>query len=162
MNSKLLFIPSSGAVIGVDNSTASKSYIEIRPSIKEDPKSNGVILLDDFLLGSTDNAIPKSALEDKHAVYLYGKTFTPAELSGTIYLGCKDTNDSNGEKSKTSINTVKKWFNENRVSKTKKPIKISLLNNNKYQVFIISLQFSNPDPKFNAVKFIIKGYTTPL
>lgn len=146
-----------GAGIVVSGNEQGSGMIELAPALST-YAGNDVILLDNVLIGKADAGTPKDALGDEHAFYVFGKTFQQAQIEGTIYRGCPSNSNSVGD----GVQKVQKWFQSNRISgKKSKPIKVSILSKTVFQLFVISLQFTNPDPKLNSIKFIISGYTTP-
>ena len=144
-----------GAGIVVSGNEKGSGMIQLKPALTS--SGGDVILLDNVLIGKADAGTPKDALGDEHAFYVFGKTFSQAQIEGTIYMGCSSSGSGGG-----GVQKVQKWFQSNRISgKKSKPIKVSILSKTVFQLFVISLQFTNPDPKFNSIKFIISGYTTP-
>lgn len=115
-----------------------------------------LILLDDVRIQYKDASSPKDAINDKHAYYVFGKTFSTLEIRGTIYLGCIE-NQSDG----AAIKDITEWFNSNRVSKELNKIQISILGKQTLQAFLTDLTFGQTDPKLNAVRFVITGHILP-
>lgn len=145
----------SGVGIVVFGNQQDSGMIQLKPAIKTTEKD--VILLDNVLIGKQDAGTPKDALGDEHAFYVFGKTFQRAQIEGTIYMSCS-SEGSGGD----GVQAVQEWFQNNRISSEKSsPIQVSILSKSVCEIFIISLQFANPDPKLNSIKFIISGYTTP-
>lgn len=119
-----------------------------------------LILIDSIQLGDTDAITPKDALNDTHAVYLFGPTFTEIIVTGTIYLG--QVNSANSSKS-SSLGLIQSWFNNNRVSKKKEPVNVSIASDNgfKGKVFFYTLSLGQADILANSVQFIMRGYAQP-
>lgn len=119
-------------------------------------KDGQILFIDTIDVTHEDAALPKDALNDKHALYLYGTTFSRMSIKGTIFFGevCKGSSGN-------IIQILTKWFNERRVTKSKKPVSVSISDKYKAGVFIVALNFGQADPKLNSIKFTIHGLVKP-
>lgn len=116
----------------------------------------GLILIDSVDISKVDAVTPKDALDDKHALYIYGKSFGQVTVQGTAYLGRAD-----GEDAPAVIGEINNWFNSNRVSVTKEPVVLSIANQFKGDVYITKLRFGQAEPRLNTIKFTIEGFVKP-
>lgn len=115
-----------------------------------------ILFIDTIDVTHEDAALPKDALNDKHALYLYGTTFSKMSIRGTIFFGevCKGSSGN-------IIQILTNWFNTNRVTKSKKPVNVSISDKYKASVFIVALNFGQADPRLNSIKFTIHGLVKP-
>lgn len=146
------FMAGSGIVVSGNASDGMIKVNGLQSKYEDD-----LVLLDNVLIGKCDSGAPKDALGDNHAFYIYGKTFKQAQIEGTIYMSCSTSSKNQSN----AVQQITKWFNKNRVSKSKKTVKVSLLSTTTFSVYITDIHFTNPDPKLNSIKFVITGYTTP-
>lgn len=147
------FMAGSGIIVSGGASSAGM----IKVGGLESKYGDDLVLIDNVLIGKCDSGSPKDALGDNHAFYIYGKTFKQAQIEGTIYMSCSASSKNQSK----AVKQITAWFDKNRVSKSKKAVKVSLLSTTTFLVYIMDLHFTNPDPKLNSIKFVISGYTTP-
>lgn len=149
------FLTSRSCIVSI-GANASKIYEipDLNYGIVED---GAVLLIDAIHIHKTDAVTPKDALDDKHAFYIYGKSFGTVSIRGTLFLG----NASNPNAGANVIGKVTTWFKSNRVSEKKAPIPISISNSFKGNCYITKLVFGETDPRVNAIGFSIDGYVSP-
>lgn len=157
-NDSFQFISSKGAIIHVAGK--GDPYYKVG-SLKTASSGGGcgsMILIDSIIISVQDAATSKDAMNDTHAVYVFGTTFGTCIIKGTAYLGAGDTNKSskNGP-----ITEIEKWFKNNRVSASKKAVNVSFADHFKADVFIDTLRFGNTNPKNNSIEFEISGIVSP-
>lgn len=144
-----------GSGIVVSGNVSSDGMIKVGGL--ESKYGDDLVLIDNVLIGKCDSGSPKDALGDNHAFYIYGKTFKQAQIEGTIYMKCSASSKNQSK----AVQQITAWFNKNRVSKSKKAVKVSILSTTTFRVYIMDIHFINPDPKLNSIKFVISGYTRP-
>lgn len=120
------------------------------------PMGTGLILIDSIDITTVDAVAPKDALDDKHALYIYGKSFGQVAIQGTAYLGKVDSKDA-----PAIIGLINNWFQENRVSQKKTSVPLSIANEFKGNVYITKLKFGQAEPRLNTIKFTIEGFVKP-
>lgn len=118
--------------------------------------TTGLVLIDSVDISKVDAVTPKDALDDKHALYIYGKSFGQVAVHGTAYLGKADTTQSG-----TVIGKINSWFNQNRVSVSKKSVELSIAKSFKGNVYVTKLRFGQAEPRLNTIKFTIEGFVKP-
>lgn len=116
----------------------------------------GLVLIDTVDISKVDAVTPKDALDDKHAMYIYGKSFGQVSIQGTAYLGRPDSTGGGNV-----IEIISSWFNANRVSTKKTSVDLSIANNFKGKVYITKLKFGQAEPRLNTIKFTIEGFVKP-
>lgn len=116
----------------------------------------GLILIDSVDISKVDAVTPKDALDDKHALYIYGKSFGQVAVQGTAYLGRADGSDA-----PSVIGAINDWFNTNRVSESKKSVELSIANQFKGNIYVTKLRFGQAEPRLNTIKFTIEGFVKP-
>lgn len=115
----------------------------------------GLVLIDSVDISKVDAVTPKDALDDKHALYIYGKSFGQVAVHGTAYLG------KGGKEAPSVIGDIDNWFQAFRVSTYKKPVELSIANQFKGNVYVTKLRFGQAEPRLNTIKFTIEGYVKP-
>ena len=98
--------------------------------------NTGLVLIDSVDISKVDAVTPKDALDDKHAMYIYGKSFGQVAVHGTAYLGKASANEGD-----SVIGYINGWFNQNRVSVSKKSVELSIARSFKGHVYITKLRF---------------------
>lgn len=123
-------------------------------------EGNQLLLIDSIEISKEDAITPKDALNDKHAIYLYGTTFSYVRIIGTIFLGnnkqSKETTTSSG-----ALQNLTTWFDSKRVVASRGTVKVSIADKFKGNVYITKLTFGRSDPKVNAISFGIEGIVKP-
>lgn len=154
------FISSKGAIIHVVGKGDPYYKVESLQTASSGGRDTcgSMILIDSIIISVQDAATPKDAMNDTHAVYVFGKTFGSCIIKGTAYLGAEDTTKSSIT---NPITILENWFKDNRISKKKKPVKVSFAEHFKAQVFIDTLKFGNTNPKVNSIEFEISGMVAP-
>lgn len=149
------FLTSRSCIVSIG---ANSSKIYDIPGLDYGVVEDGAVLLIDAIhIHKTDAVTPKDALDDKHAFYVYGKSFGTVSIRGTLFLG----NASNSSAGENIIGKVTKWFKSNRVSTSNSPVPISISKSFKGNCYITKLVFGETDPRVNAIGFSIDGYVSP-
>lgn len=143
------FQVSRGAVIKVAQGSTSSIYSI--DGLATDLDSTG-ITLDSIQIGGQDTVGPTDALGGKHVLYVFGQTFKPIQVSGTIYL--KNCGGGNG------LAALNGFFNGNRVSSSKKSVNVSI-GSIKVGMYVTDLTMGQADAQFNTVQFTISGFSRP-
>lgn len=122
-------------------------------------EGNQLLLIDSIEISTEDAITPKDALNDKHAIYLYGTTFSYVRIIGTIFLGNSKQNKVTAGGG--AIQKLTNWFDSNRIVTKKDTVKVSIADKFKGNVYIIKLTFGRSDPRVNAISFSIEGIVKP-
>lgn len=121
--------------------------------------NQSLMIIDSIDISKQDAVLPKDALNDKHALYVYGTTFSQVAIKGTLYLGNSAKDRVVG---KSIVQKLQEWFNSNRVSaQNKTTVQISIAQGFKGNAYIMKLRFGDTDPKVNAMGFSIEGVLEP-
>lgn len=121
--------------------------------------NQSLMIIDSIDISKQDAVLPKDALNDKHALYVYGTTFSQVAIKGTLYLGNSAKDRVVG---KSIVQKLQEWFNSNRVSaQNKTVVQISIAQGFKGNAYIMKLRFGDTDPKVNAMGFSIEGVLEP-
>ena len=155
MSSSFNFVTSKGCICHTKIGGYSGIY-QLGSLSQCQQRKTGLILIDSVDISKVDAVTPKDALDDKHALYIYGKSFGQVAVHGTAYLGKADATDA-----ESVIGSINDWFNQNRVSKTKKPVELSIAKAFKGPVYVTKLRFGQADPRLNTIKFTIEGFVKP-
>lgn len=126
-------------------------------------QDQSLMIIDSIDISKQDAVLPKDALNDKHALYVYGTTFSQVAIKGTLYLGNSAENRVVGQ---GIVQKLQTWFEENRVSAQaknddKQLVQISIASGFKGNAYIMKLRFGDTDPKVNAMGFAIEGVIEP-
>lgn len=123
-----------------------------------------LLLIDSIDISSEDAALAKDALNDTHALYVYGTTFSKVTVKGTIYMGsASNVSGTNGSAgfSSSMVKSLTDWFSKNRLSVKKDAVSVSMAKGFKGKVYFLKLRFGDTNPKINAVGFALEGLMAP-
>lgn len=148
------FLTCKGHIVEIDPDGGSSSLYKIGSLQTQSYPGGQLILIESIDLEIPDAITPKDALNDAHALYIYGTTFGHMSIRGTLYLG-KGTSD------KQVITTLSDWFTANRVTQLKDAVNVSIADKFKCQAYIAKLRFGQTDSRINAMSFIIDGLVKP-
>lgn len=156
MSDSFQFQVGRGAIVQTgDGSSGENGFFKVK-DFPQGYKDCALILIDSIHISKQDATTPKDAMNDTHAMYLFGKTFGSCVIKGTVYLGQKG-----GEKGTILVQEIDDWFKRNRVSQSKKAVSISLAGAFACKVYIESLKYGETNPKINTVAFEISGTVAP-
>lgn len=145
------FIEGRGVLVDVTGLHGSSGvyYVEGLPSGHQ---ARGAVIIDNIQLGAKDQVAPMDALGDKHTLYVFGPTFKPMLIQGTIYLKACEVHDG--------VAIVNEFFEEHRVSKYPQHVNVSI-DRIKTGMYITEMSFLESDANLNYIKFQIAGYAKP-
>lgn len=156
MSDSFQFQVGRGAIVQTgDGSSGSNGFFMVA-GFPQGYRDCALILIDSVHINKQDATTPKDAMNDTHAMYLFGKTFGTCVIKGTAYLG-----KNGGERGGRLVKEIDSWFKANRVSQSKKPVGVSLAGAFACKVYIESLKFGETNPKINTVAFEITGTVAP-
>lgn len=110
---------------------------------------NGAILINGVTLNDDDVVMPVITLENKRVLYSFGANFGGISVNGIILLG------KAGDVSK-GLQTVTDFFSKNRVSNSKKAIKVTGPST-AWKMFLTGLQVQPADPISHMMPFTFVG-----
>lgn len=153
------FLIGKGCIVEIksDDNASFAYYVEgLDQGIVE---GNQLLLIDSIEISTEDAITPKDALNDKHAIYLYGTTFSYVRIIGTIFLG--NSKQSAVTTNSGAIQKLTTWFDSKRVVISKGTVKVSIADKFKGNVYVTKLTFGRSDPRINAISFSIEGIVKP-
>lgn len=112
-------------------------------------KSCGLLTVDSIKIGSSDIGAPIVALDDYKAIYKFGSNFSRVEIQGKVYIG------PDGKSS--ALDTLENFFQSNRLSRKKTPVKVSIASSAAYFAYLLNLEYSQPDLDFGIITYSITG-----
>lgn len=148
------FLTCKGHIVEINPENGNSSLYKVGELETKVIGDGQLLLIESIDLEIPDAVTPKDALNDAHALYIYGTTFGHISIKGTLYLG-KGTSD------KKVITTLSNWFAKNRVTVKKDAVNVSIADKFKCQAYIIKLRFGQTDSRINAMSFIIDGLVKP-
>lgn len=120
---------------------------KITSGSKESP-----ILIDGVDLVDRDIIYPVTTVENLKVIYTFGTDYGEVTINGTCLLGSAAVAGGGG-----SFSSVKAYFETNRISRTRRPIKVSLPGTRAYNVYLRDFGVGMPDPQFNIQPFSFRG-----
>lgn len=154
------FLIGKGCIVEI-KSEANTSFAYYVQGLTQGVIGDSQLLLIDSIEISTQDAItPRDALNDKHAIYLYGTTFSRVNIIGTIFLGSSKSSPDRNNKT-GAIEQLTTWFDSNRIVVKREPVIVSIADKFKGNVYITKLTFGRSDPRLNAISFSIEGIVKP-
>lgn len=145
------FIQGRGVLVEVtkDGNNTGTYFVD---GLAQGVESGGAVIIDNIQLGSKDQVAPMDALGDKHTLYVFGPTFKPMLIQGTIYVKACEQHDG--------VAIVNKFFEEYRVSRYLQHVNVSI-DRIKTGMYITDMSFLESDANLNYIKFQIAGYAKP-
>jgi hypothetical protein len=132
-----------------DGGGRSSGFYELSPSI---PSSTGSkVLILGIPLGFQEIVQPTVTLDEKRTLYVFGSAWSQVSLVGQLLLGESSTK---GE----LLSKLLEWYDQNRVSKSKKPVRLSL-GSSGINAYVIGLRLDQADPRFNTQMFSLEMLT---
>lgn len=157
------FLKGAGLVAATANRKSSAYKIQGgslgRVLTQQGVTNKGVILIDGIVIKDSDITLPVVAVDDYRVLFRFGKNFGSVQIAGTIYLGPTDC--GNGRNSKL-VRQVSNAFEQDRVSKKGKPIKVSVASGEAYPCYPVDLTFSQVDADKNSIKYNIECILAPV
>ena len=144
------FFPTRGCVYAIpaDDGT-SKGGLYRLDGITDQKSSDSAVLVTGLDMVDSDVVAPVITTEDLKVLYVFGKSFGRVSVQGNILLG-------QASNPPTKLTAVQTWFQNNRVSASKKPVDLSIAKQ-AYSVFITGMTLGGSDPEFNNQTFALEG-----
>jgi hypothetical protein len=108
------------------------------------------VLISGVQTNEQDLILPVVTLDNFRILYTFGEDFGGFNIVGVALLGSAG---GPGE----ALGDVVAWFAENRVTRKKEAISVSLGGGGSYQVFVSGLSIAEADTEFHIQPFIITG-----
>lgn len=144
-----IFIPARGCVYSSKNgSGGGKGFYALKPELRG--PADSPILIEGVDAVMNDIVFPVTTLDEKKYLFVMGDDFGNISVNGVVLLGTRDTGGQ-------SFAEVKKYFDQNRSSKLKKPIIASCPGNVQVQFYLTGLTVSKADPEFHILFFQLRG-----
>ena len=127
-------------------------FYKLEPAISSPGGSKVIIQGAD--IGGSDITQAVSTLDSKHILYVYGETWDQVTIQGQILLG--------QDNAAAALESVKKWFETNRVSKKQGPVKLSTgSSGGQYEIMVLKLRLGTPDPATHIQPFTLLCLAVP-
>ena len=97
---------------------------------------------------------PTTTLDDKRVLYVFGTAWNNISVSGILLLGEQDTRGD-------QLTKLISWYNENRVSVKREPVKVSL-GTAAVDAYVTGLRLGQANPKTNTQMFSIVMVTADV
>jgi len=97
---------------------------------------------------------PSVTLDDQRSLYVFGTAWNEASIQGMLLLGDANTKGQ-------QLEQLVSWYNENRVSKKKGPIELSL-GTTGVDAYVVGLRLEAADPNYNKQMFSILLLTSEI
>ena len=143
------FLPARGTVYNyqMKNSTGKGMYwIDTMPS----GKGNYPILIKGVEISDVDLVGPMTLLNGFKALYSFGRDFGNAVIHGEVLLGPTAS-------TATAMGDLINFFEAYRISKTNKPVNVSVPGGKAYKTFLTGLALGMPDVQYHTQSFAICG-----
>lgn len=155
----------SGCVVSTGgNDTASIYKIDQFNNFFE-INNGSLAVIDRISVGDSDIVSTTSSLNWKSRIYVYGKSITEIVVNGTLFLGpVHATADGHSAEHASLIKQLTSDFDKHRLSKSYKGNMVSIAevggtgSGFKTTAYFSELLFGDTDPRFNIIKFTLKGY----
>lgn len=143
-----IFIPARGCVYSPNASSGGKGFYALKPPLRG--TASTPILIEGVDAVMNDIVFPVATLDEKKFFFVMGDDFGNVSVNGLALLG---THDTGGQ----SFAAVKKYFDTNRSSKSKKPIIASCPGGVQVQFYLTGLTVARADPEYNVQFFQLRG-----
>lgn len=130
----------------------SNGFYELSPQIPDAQDSKALVL--GIPLNLTEITQPTTTLDDKRVLYLFGSAWNDLSVSGVLLLGESSTR---GEQ----LTKLIQWYNENRVSKKRGPVSLSL-GTTGIDAYVTGLRLDQANSQTNTQNFSIQMVTTDV
>lgn len=107
------------------------------------------IIITAVTVEDNDIVMLKSSINGNKIIYTAGTAFGAVGISGEVLLG-------NASCKNKDFQSVVKWFEKARVSKSSRAVSVSV-HNTAYNVYITGLVIAQADPEYNTQGFTIVG-----
>ncbi len=118
----------------------------------ESKKGQYPLLITGISYDKKDMILPVTCLNGVKVLYSFGEGFGQVVVRGQILLGPQA-----GGGSTSHLQGLIDWFQSKRVSKSRTPVKLSILRSGAVRAYLNSLQIAEADPQFHIQQFAMGG-----
>lgn len=118
----------------------------------ESKKGAYPLLITGISWNKRDILLPVACLNGVKVLYSFGESFGDVVVRGQILLGPQA-----GKGGTSHVQGLVDWFQGNRSSKSKKPVKLSILRSGAVRAYLNSLQIAEADPQNHVLNFAMGG-----
>jgi len=140
------YFPTRGCVYTVQDEGGGSGLYNL-PGISDLKGEGYAVLLNGADLGDEDLVFPVSTINGTKILYVFGENFGNVHIAGQALMG-------EAKSSSHVLSRIIAWFQEHRVSKSKRAINFSM-DGQGYQLYITGLVVGAADPEFNIQNFAI-------
>ncbi|MEG1542963.1 MAG: hypothetical protein RR382_00365 [Tannerellaceae bacterium] len=151
------YLPSKGTVVKLTGDAGSSSMYRV-DGLRD--KLEDAFVITNVLSSESDIIAQVATVDDYRVLYTFGKAFGSITITGILFLGGEYPGMC-GKGKPGAVKALYEWFDEVRVSKTKKPIVVSCLGSERWKVYIVSTALMRHDASFNTIEFSITGAIAP-
>ena len=130
----------------------STGFYEMDPPIPHAEDSRALIL--GIPIGFQEIVQPSVTLDDKRTLYVFGTAWSQLTVNGILLLGQSSTKGA-------QLDELISWYEENRVSEKRAPIRISL-GTTGLNAYVVGLRTTDANPQFNTQNFSILMMTAEI
>ena len=118
----------------------------------ETKKGSYPLLISSISWGKRDILLPVPCLNGVKVIYSFGPGFGEVVIRGQILLG-----PLAGGGGTRNLQGLVDWFEQRRVSKSKKPVKLSIVGQGAVKAYLNTLQIAEPNQEFQTQMFAMGG-----
>lgn len=118
----------------------------------ESKKGDYPLLIDAITFDKKDSLLAVACLNNVKVVYSFGEAFGDVVVRGTLLLGPLTSNVGTRH-----LQSLIDWFQANRVSASKAPVKMSIARQGAIRAYLNALRIAEPNPQFHTQAFVIGG-----
>lgn len=118
----------------------------------ESKKGQYPLLITGISFDKQDLLLPVACLNNVKVLYSFGEGFGQVVIRGQILLGPQA-----GGGSTSHVQGLIDWFQSKRVSKSRTPVKLSVLRSGAVRAYLNSLQIAEADSQFHIQQFAMGG-----
>ena len=144
------FFPARGCVYKVSDPTKANVGFYNLKGLKS-PGNAANILIQGVDLEHSDIVQQVVGLDNSKTLYTFGTAFGTVAVYGEILMGPGGSTGDDG------FGTVLEFFNDNRVSKSKKPVILSMPDSTTISVYLRGLSIGRIDPEYHIQPFVFVG-----
>lgn len=135
-----------------DSGGGGNGFYAIQPAIPDAEGSK--VLIMGVPLDFQEIVQPTVTLDDKRILYVFGSAWSEMSVMGTLLLGSNSTRGA-------QVSKLIDWWNQNRVSTSKKPVMVSV-GTSGVEAYLIGLRLDQANPEFNTQAFSLRFLTSKV
>jgi hypothetical protein len=119
----------------------------------ETKKGSYPLLIKSISWGKRDLLLPVACLNGVKVIYSFGPGFGEVVVRGEILLGPL----AGGAGGTQNLQGLIDWFEAHRVSKSRRPVKLSIVQQGAVKAYLNTLQIAEPNQEFQTQMFAMGG-----